>query len=154
MYGGWFLEAIEVARKAVEAASDKQASDIILLDTREVCGFADYFVICSGDSDRQIKAIYDEIWHRLKKESLSPPHHEGTLDSGWFLLDFGEAWQPLLYISGGRLLASTRMTPFPVFTSPYSTRANASQTGPPRGQNFVKSEERCSKPHAFRNAVS
>ena len=90
MYGGWLLEAIEVARKAVEAASEKQASDIILLDTREVCSFADYFVICSGDSDRQIKAIYDEIWHRLKKESLILHHHEGTLDSGWFLLDLGD----------------------------------------------------------------
>ncbi len=52
--GRTILEAIEVARKAVEAASDKQASDILLLDARGVCSFADYFVICSGDSDRQI----------------------------------------------------------------------------------------------------
>jgi len=79
-----------VARKAVEVASDKQASDIVLLDTRGVCSFADYFVICSGDSDRQIQAIYDELGHVLKKEGLLPHHREGTVDSGWLLLDFGD----------------------------------------------------------------
>jgi len=79
-----------VARKAVEAASDKQASDIVLLDTRGVCSFADYFVICSGDSDRQIQAIYDEVGHVLKKEGILPHHREGTVDSGWLLLDFGD----------------------------------------------------------------
>jgi len=74
----------------VEAASNKQATDILLLDTRQVCSFADYFVICTGDSDRQIKAIYDEVEHALKKEGILPHHYEGTLDSGWLLLDFGD----------------------------------------------------------------
>ena len=64
------LEAIEVARKAVEAASDKQAVDIVLLDVRGVCSFADYFVICNGESTRQIQAIYDEI-EKLKNESVT-----------------------------------------------------------------------------------
>jgi len=84
------LEAIELARKVVEATSDKQASDIVLLDTRRVCSFADYFVICSGDSDRQIQAIYDEVAHILKREGILPHHREGTIDSGWLLLDFGD----------------------------------------------------------------
>jgi ribosome-associated protein len=88
--GVWLLEAIEVARKVVETASDKQAMDIVLLDTRGVCSFADYFVICSGDSERQIKTIYEEIEHILKREGVLPHHHEGTVDSGWLLLDFGE----------------------------------------------------------------
>ncbi len=60
------------------------------MDTRKVCSFADYFVICNGDSDRQIHAIYDEVEHVLKKEGILPHHHEGTLDSGWLLLDFGD----------------------------------------------------------------
>jgi len=72
----------------VEAASNKQAADIVLLDARGVCSFADYFVICSGDSDRQIQAIYDEVGHSLKKEGILPHHREGTVDSGWLLLDF------------------------------------------------------------------
>lgn len=74
----------------VEVASDKQARDVVLLDARGVCGFADYFVICSGESERQIKAICEEIEHTLKKEGTAPHHHEGTIDSGWLLLDYGD----------------------------------------------------------------
>jgi len=62
----------------------------VLLDTRGVCSFADYFVICSGGTERQIQAIYDEIEHMLKKEGVLPCHHEGTIDSGWLLLDYGD----------------------------------------------------------------
>ena len=74
----------------MEAAGDKQASDIVLLDARGVCNFADYFVICSGGVDRQINAIYEEIEHRLKQAGALPHHHEGTLESGWLLLDYGD----------------------------------------------------------------
>jgi ribosome-associated protein len=60
------------------------------LDVREVCGFADYFVICSGESDRQVKAIIDAISQELKKDGIKPIHEEGTPESGWILLDFGD----------------------------------------------------------------
>ena len=62
----------------------------MLLDTQGVCSFADYFVICSGDSERQMQAIYDEVGHTLKKEGILPHHREGTVNSGWLLLDFGD----------------------------------------------------------------
>jgi ribosome-associated protein len=78
-----------MARKIVDIASDKQAVDIVLLDTQEVCSFADYFVICSGESKRQLKAIIDAIDSELKKEDIKPMHEEGTPDSGWVLLDYG-----------------------------------------------------------------
>lgn len=74
----------------MEVASDKQAIDIALLDVRGVCSFADYFVICNGESERQIKTIYEEVEQALKKEGVRPHHREGTLDSGWLLLDFGD----------------------------------------------------------------
>ena len=74
----------------MEVVSDKHASDILLLDTRDVCSFADYFVICTGESERQIQAIFDEVEHILKKEGIRTHHHEGTVDSGWFLIDFGD----------------------------------------------------------------
>ena len=74
----------------VAAAGDKQANDIVLLDTREICSFADYFVMCSSDSDRQVQAIYEEVEHVLKKEGVLPRHCEGTVDSGWLLLDYGD----------------------------------------------------------------
>lgn len=79
-----------MARKVVEIASEKQASDIVLLDMRQVCSFADYFVIFSSDSDRQMKAIYDEIGQSLKQEGVLPHHYEGAIDSGWLLIDFGD----------------------------------------------------------------
>ena len=86
----WLLEALAIAQKAVEAASEKQAIDIVLLDIRRVCSFADYFILCCGESERQIKTIYNEVEHALKKVGILPHHREGTLDSGWLLLDFGD----------------------------------------------------------------
>lgn len=86
----YVLEGIELARRVVELASDKQASDIVLLDARGVCNFADYFVILSGESERQIQAIFDELDHALKKEGVLSRHREGTVDSGWLLLDAGD----------------------------------------------------------------
>ena len=84
------LEPIDEARIAVEAASDKQANDIILLDMRSnECGFADYFVICNGESSRQLQAIAEEIESKLKKVGTKPLHTEGSIGSGWMLLDFG-----------------------------------------------------------------
>ncbi len=62
----------------------------MLLDTRGICSFADYFVMCSAESGRQINAIHDEIMHSLKREGVLPHHREGTVDSGWLLLDYGD----------------------------------------------------------------
>ncbi len=84
------LEGIEVARRAVDAAGDRQAADIVLLDTRKVCSFADFFVICNGESERQLRAIYEEVEQNLKKDGVLPIHHEGKVDSGWLLLDYGD----------------------------------------------------------------
>lgn len=74
----------------MEAASDKQAGDIVLLDMRGVCSFADYFVICAGETERQLRAIYDEIERSLSKAGVRPHHLEGTVDSGWLVLDYGD----------------------------------------------------------------
>jgi ribosome-associated protein len=87
--GGKFLEALDLARKLLNLASDKLATDIVLLDTQEACSFTDYFLICSGESSRQIQAIVDNIENALKKEQILPLHKEGTPDSGWILLDYG-----------------------------------------------------------------
>ena len=67
-----------------------QAGDILLLDTRTVCSFADYFVLCTGETQRQIRAIYEEVEHALKREGVLPAHREGKFDSGWLLLDYGD----------------------------------------------------------------
>lgn len=64
--------------------------DISLLDVREVCTFASYFVICSGESGRQLQAIGDEIEESLKKRAVRILHQEGTQNSGWMLYDYGD----------------------------------------------------------------
>ena len=74
----------------VEIAGDKQAQDIILLDVRGVVGFSDYFVILSGETSRQMDAIYDEIVRLLKKEGVLPLHYVGSVASGWLLIDYGD----------------------------------------------------------------
>ena len=66
------------------------ATDIVLLDVRDICGFADYFVLSSAESGRQINAVSEEIEQVLKKENVRPIHREGTADSGWVLLDYGD----------------------------------------------------------------
>lgn len=83
-------EVIEIAKRIVETAADKQASDIVLLDTRSVCSFADYFVILTGESERQLEAIRQTIDEALKGEAVAVHHREGTTSSGWLLLDAGD----------------------------------------------------------------
>ena len=62
----------------------------MVLDARQICAFSDYFVICSGNSDRQVEAIWQEIHKVLKQEGITSFHTEGKADSGWILLDLGE----------------------------------------------------------------
>jgi ribosome-associated protein len=84
------IEAAALARRAVELAEDKQASDIVMLDLRKLNTIADYFVICSAESDRQLKAILEAIDETLAKELDRHPRAEGTAESGWILLDYGD----------------------------------------------------------------
>jgi ribosome-associated protein len=74
----------------VQVASEKQAADIVLLDVGGVASFADYFVILSAESGRQMSAVSEDILHALKKEGLMPRHTEGSADSGWLLIDYGD----------------------------------------------------------------
>ena len=87
---GVLLDPVQIAKVAVDVASDKKASDVILLDIRDVATFADYFVICSGNNPRQIQAIADAIEEQLGKQGANLLHREGEAETGWLLLDFGD----------------------------------------------------------------
>jgi ribosome-associated protein len=70
-------------------AADKKASDIIALDLRAVAGYTDFFVICSGNTDRQAKAIHDAVHLGLKKQDgLLPRRVEGVSEARWILMDY------------------------------------------------------------------
>jgi ribosome-associated protein len=80
---------LEVARRIVELAEDKKAADIVLLDLGGLTTMADYFVICSGGSERQLEAIATGIISSLRDERIKPIGREGTSASHWVLVDFG-----------------------------------------------------------------
>jgi ribosome-associated protein len=80
---------LELARRAVEVAEDKKAADIVLLDIGAITTLADYFVICSGGSERQIQAIADGVVDALRTEGVRPIGREGEAASHWILVDFG-----------------------------------------------------------------
>jgi ribosome-associated protein len=80
---------LDLARRVVELAEDKKAADIVLLDLTGLTTLADYFVICSGGSERQLDAIADGITETLRDEKVRPIGREGTSASHWVLLDYG-----------------------------------------------------------------
>ncbi|MGE0451238.1 MAG: ribosome silencing factor [Vicinamibacterales bacterium] len=74
--------------RAIRAAEDKKAVDIVVLDLRKAAGFTDHFLICSGTNSRQVRAIADGILEALAAEGEEPAHVEGYERSEWILLDY------------------------------------------------------------------
>jgi len=74
---------------AIAAAQEKQAADIVLLDLSGLGAFTDYFLVCTGFSSPQVKAICDEVEERLERSGVRRLHREGKAGSDWMLLDFG-----------------------------------------------------------------
>ena len=84
------LDPTELAHRLVDIASDLQAEDIVLLDIRGLAPFADYFIILTAGTDRQTRALRDDMVKRLKEVGVNMSNREGRSDSGWMLLDFGD----------------------------------------------------------------
>ena len=82
-------DAAELAHRIVEIASDKKGNDIVMLRTAELTTMADFFVICSGRSDRQVQALAGAIMDELRDDGLRPIGTEGLASSRWVLLDYG-----------------------------------------------------------------
>jgi len=82
-------DAAELAHRIVEIASDKKGNDIVMLRTAELTSMADFFVIASGRSDRQVTALSGAIVDELRRDGIRPLGIEGRASSRWVLLDFG-----------------------------------------------------------------
>jgi ribosome-associated protein len=79
----------QMAATIVELAGDRKALDIVTLDLRGMIGYADYFVICTGRSDRQTRAIHDAIHAGMKSQhAMLPARTEGLSESRWILIDY------------------------------------------------------------------
>lgn len=83
-------ELDERITKALQAAAEKKAIDLVVLDLREIASFTDYFVITSGANERQVQAISDEVFETLKKAGTPAARVEGYKTAEWILLDFGD----------------------------------------------------------------
>ncbi len=84
------LEPLDLARSLVAALEDKKAEDILLLDLRGQSIFTDYFVICTGTSERQLGALAEAVAETARKaHRLKAPRTEGHAAGGWLLMDFG-----------------------------------------------------------------
>ena len=83
------MPALDLARRIVELVEDKKAADIVLLDLTGLTTVADYFVIASGGSERQLDAIADGVISGMRDEKIHAFGREGTSASHWVLVDFG-----------------------------------------------------------------
>jgi len=84
-----FHPAHVLAQHAVDAALDKKARDLVVMDMRQVSGMADFFVLCTGESDLQIRAIADAVEERIAQQCQERPWHvEGREHLQWVLLDY------------------------------------------------------------------
>lgn len=81
---------MELAIAAAEAAADKLADDILAFDVSDQLFITDIFLLCSASNDRQVKAVVDEIEHRLKGLGEKVVRREGEREGRWVLLDYAE----------------------------------------------------------------
>ena len=84
------LDTATRVREAVSAADDRKAIDLKVLQLEKISDFTDYFILCSGTSERQVQAIADAIEERLRAEKVRPLHVEGYNRGQWVLLDYGD----------------------------------------------------------------
>lgn len=82
--------SLEAAQLCAEAAEDKKALNILILDLRGLTYITDYFVICSGSNTTQVGAIADNVAQVLAKAGIRPSHVEGESEASWVLMDYGD----------------------------------------------------------------
>lgn len=75
---------------AAKTLDNKKATDIVVIDIKEKSSFADYLIIASGNSERQVNTLVDEVEDQFAKEGLFVKNVEGKQNSGWVLMDFGD----------------------------------------------------------------
>jgi ribosome-associated protein len=83
--------ALDLAHTVMDTLDEKKGENILLLDLIGVCSFTDYFVLCSGTSQRMLRALSDEVQDSLKKKfSIRAKRIEGKSGAGWTLIDYGD----------------------------------------------------------------
>jgi ribosome-associated protein len=83
-------QATALALTAAQAAADKLAADIVLIDVSDRLAITDVFVVATGNNERQVEAIVDEVEEKLRLAGSKPIRREGQRDGRWVLLDYGD----------------------------------------------------------------
>ncbi len=81
---------LELAHSIIDALEEKKGEDILLMDLQNVTDFTDYFVLCTGTSDRMLDALADAVLEAIHKKHHKKGRREGESRDGWVLLDFGD----------------------------------------------------------------
>ncbi len=92
-------EGSRLAEQIAEAAWDRKALDLKIMDVRKLVSYADYFVICSGRSDRQVQAIAQNITDELREYGFRPLGVEGQAHGMWVLMDYGDIIVHIFHLS-------------------------------------------------------
>ena len=80
----------DLALRIAEAIADSPAHDTLVIDIHHTSSVADCFVICSGENERQLRAIQQDVMEQLEENGTNPRRIEGTPASGWILIDYGD----------------------------------------------------------------
>ena len=126
-------EARELALIAASAAADKLATDIVLIDVSERLAITDVFVIATGNNERQVEAIVDEVEEKLRLAGTKPLRREGRRDGRWVLLDYAEIVvhvqhsEERVFYALERLWKDCPFIPFTPAGAPEAPRAAASE---------------------------
>ena len=84
------LSAEEKTAVSMQAATDRKAMDVVVLDMREASSITDYFLICTGGSERQVQAIADAVDEQMSRHGVASLGVEGYRGAGWILMDYGD----------------------------------------------------------------
>lgn len=84
------MDSLKIVEEAVRALSNKKAANIIVIDVREKSSFADYLVLATGGSIRQLNALVDEVEDKIAKYDIMPRAIEGKQNSDWLLMDYAD----------------------------------------------------------------
>ncbi len=84
------MKPLELAHTLIEALEEKKGEDILLLDLQKVAMFTDYFILCSGTSDRMLDALAEGVEEKAREKYAIKGRKEGQSASGWLVIDFGQ----------------------------------------------------------------
>jgi ribosome-associated protein len=123
---------LQLSRLIADAAADKKARGVVRLDIRQKTSIADYFVICEGDTDRQVRAITDSIIEAGKAKGVRPLRTAGYDDGSWVVLDYASVIVHV-FLPGERSYYDLEsLWKAPARTSPEVSAGNGSRTAPAR----------------------